>query len=176
MMNSRSRLPSRCVFFVGAVLVSGCSALSELSSFNMHQVAQDMVLFAPVEGRVLQHGVPKPGLKVECLTYWSKEKKPQQHVTETDALGFYFFPETKVSAPQHLFHKWFSAEPMQQYIYLIESGREVELYRQSRKLSGVSEAKQLPTIQLESDLGQATVILGDYYQVNSVVRINSNTM
>ena len=154
-------------------MVSGCAVLP---SVDVHRMGQDLVLFSAVEGRILQNGVPKPGVRIERSTYWSKDGEPRQSFTVTDALGYFSFPATRVSTPFNAFQKWFGEPLVQQYIYVREEGREVEVYRHSRKPFQLNNENVLSKIELEADLSQATVILGDYYQVNSVVREGEGQM
>lgn len=165
--------------WAGFLLLSGCASMPSMPSmpsFDLHELGQDLVLFSAVEGRILQNGVPKAGLKVERSTYWSKEKEPRQSFTITDELGYYVFPETRVSTTSNYLQKWFGPPSVQQYIYVQYAGREIEIYRQSRKPFTPDEEKKPEPIVLESDLGQATVILGDYYQVDSVIQDSGKKM
>ncbi|MDH4395571.1 MAG: hypothetical protein QE278_07825 [Limnobacter sp.] len=95
-------------------------------------ILKDLILFSAVKGRVLDHGKPVAGLKIERSTFWNMEKFARQEFTTTDAEGYFSFPEARGSADFGFLAKLFHVPTVSQRIYLHQGKKEVLLYANSR--------------------------------------------
>jgi hypothetical protein len=142
-----------------------------LVSFGAHAVIlKDLILFSAVKGRVLDHGKPAAGLKIERSTFWNMDKFPRQEFTTTDNEGYFYFPETRGTADFGFLAKLFHVPTVSQRLYLQQSGKEVLLYANSRGNYESSTETGYEDIQLSCDLKDEKSASDDFYNIRCEVR------
>lgn len=142
-----------------------------LVSFGAHAViVKDLILFSAVKGRVLDHGKPAVGLKIERSTFWNMEKFPRQEFTTTDEEGYFNFPEARGTADFGFLAKLFHVPTVSQRLYLQSAEKEVLLYASSRGNYEPNTETGFEEIQLTCDLKNEKSSTDDFYKIRCEVR------
>lgn len=111
-----------------------------------------LVLFSAVKGRLLDHGEPVVGARIERETSWNMEKETRLEFTITDAEGRFSFPEMKGSARFGLMHRYFHIPVVLESLFLLGDSKPTMLYTYGRSTYQALEETGLSEIELDCDL------------------------
>lgn len=152
---------SPCFFFnrqPQLKLLAACLMLT-LVSFGAHAVIlKDLILFSAVKGRVLDHGKPAVGLRIQRETFWNMEQVPREEFTTTDSEGYFSFPEMRATANFGFLAKLFHVPTVSQWIYVHKDGQEIATYVHSRGNYDPNTETGYPEIQFSCDFASKRTV------------------
>lgn len=131
---------------------------------------KDLILFSAVQGRLLDHGKPLAGAKIERTSLWNMEDYPRQEFTTTDKDGAFSFPEVRGMADFGFLAKLFHVPTVSQSLYLHREGKEYLLYANSRGNYEPNTETGYPEIALLCDMKNLRVDGEDLFAVPCEVR------
>lgn len=135
-------------------------------------IVNNLILFSAVNGRVLDHGKPMAGVKVERVTFWNMEKEARREYTTTDLQGQFSFPEIRSQADFGYLAKLFHVPTVMQRINLLNGNELVGLYANTRGNYEANSETGYPEIELKCDMSSKYLIGGDFPNLKCDLRSN----
>ncbi|HEY1057919.1 MAG TPA: DUF6795 domain-containing protein [Limnobacter sp.] len=118
----------------------------------------NLILCSPIEGQLLDHGKPAPGLKIERRLKWNMEKTPRTDYAVTDAQGRFTLPEVRGGADFGWLSKYLHVPSVGIRIRLVEGDQKSDLVYFTRNSYDVSAEFGVPLIQMRCDLADRTLV------------------
>ena len=142
-----------------------------LVSFGAHAVIlKDLILFSAVKGRVLDHGKPAAGLRIERVTFWNMEKEARREYATTDPLGGFYFPEIRTQGEFGYLAKLFHVPTVMQRINLVGGKELVGIYANTRSDYEPNSETGYSEIELNCDLSSKHLIGEDFSNLKCEIR------
>ncbi|MDP3270302.1 DUF6795 domain-containing protein [Limnobacter sp.] len=136
-----------------ALFTLACIPFLLLIPKGAHAVRQDnLILSSAVEGKILDHGKPVAGQKVQRVISWNMEAEPRTEITSTDKDGRFQFPEVRGAAEFGFLAKLFHVPNISLRIYIPVDGKDYMAYATSKNSYLENVETGLPYIRMKCDL------------------------